>query len=264
FKKAPLVFDRLMDICYIIRMKNGNVQTLQPDAPGVAELVKIFRKTFEDKRFTRSEKKAVTQLLTQDYRLDKDQRDVVRSKLFEMAYLKIRGPMSREILDWLETANKLLLNPQDSHAYFSPGGDCLDCIISQLDQAALSVDICVYTISDDRISRAISACHKRKVDVRIITDDDKISDRGSDIWELAAYGIKTKIDNSRHYMHHKFAVFDNQRVMTGSYNWTRSAAEYNQENLLLTNDKRVVESYKAEFQRLWDTMEFLNLPGKNL
>ncbi len=230
--------------------------------PGVDALIKIFEKTFEDGTFSRSEKKAVTQLLRQDYCLDKDQRDLARSKIFDLARTGISGHKNRSTIDWLETANKLLLNRQDSRAYFSPGDQCRDEIVQRLGSAAASVDICVYTISDDIIAEAISKCHKRKVKVRIITDDEKINDRGSDIWELAAYGIATKIDNSPSYMHHKFAIFDNDVVLTGSYNWTRGAAEYNQENLLVTDDKRAVAAYKNEFEKLWASMENLNLPGK--
>jgi phosphatidylserine/phosphatidylglycerophosphate/cardiolipin synthase-like enzyme len=33
-------------------------------------------------------------------------------------------------------------------------------------------------------------------------------------------------------MHHKFAVIDNKVVLTGSFNWTRNAAEDNHENII--------------------------------
>jgi phosphatidylserine/phosphatidylglycerophosphate/cardiolipin synthase-like enzyme len=226
-------------------------------------LIKIFEKTFEDKNFSRSEKQAVMRLMFEDYCLDKDQRDVVRSKLFDLARTGISGHKNLNVLDWLETANKLLLNRQDSRVYFSPGDECRDLIIEHLKCATQSVDICVYTISDDEISNTITACHRRKIKVRIITDDEKVNDRGSDIWEMAVRGIETKIDNSPHYMHHKFAVFDNQMVLTGSYNWTRGAAEFNQENLLFTDDQRAVAAYRQEFQRLWEDMDYLPLPGRH-
>jgi HKD family nuclease len=225
-------------------------------------LIEIFAKTFEDRKFSRSEKKALSQLLADDYCLNKNQRDQVRSKLFDMARAGIGGHENRWIIDWLETANRLLLNRQDTNSFFSPGEECREEIIKRLDRATTSVDICVYTISDDIIAKAIARCHRRKVKVRIITDDEKVNDRGSDIWELTAYGIKTKTDDCPNYMHHKFAIFDNDIVLTGSYNWTRGAAEFNQENLLVTDEKRTVDAYIAEFERLWDCMKPLNIPGR--
>jgi phosphatidylserine/phosphatidylglycerophosphate/cardiolipin synthase-like enzyme len=52
-------------------------------------------------------------------------------------------------------------------------------------------------------------------------------------------------------MHHKFAVFDKAKALTGSYNWTRSAATSNRENILVTDDPRAVEGFGREFERLW-------------
>jgi phosphatidylserine/phosphatidylglycerophosphate/cardiolipin synthase-like enzyme len=222
------------------------------------ELIKIFEKTFADKKFSRAEKKAVSQLLEQDYHLDKDQRDLLRSKIFDMARQEIDGNQNQAVIDWLEAANKLLRRPQDSAVYFSPGEECRLAIVDQLNRVLSSVDICVFTISDDRIAEAVMKCHERKVKVRIITDDEKIEDLGSDIRMFAAFGIETRVDNSPHHMHHKFAVFDHQRVLTGSYNWTRSAFERNQENILLTDDKRVVAAYREEFERLWNSMKPLD------
>ena len=215
-------------------------------------LFKIFEKTFEDKKFSRAEKKAVAQLLEEDYSLDKNRRDVIRGKLFDIAREGVEGKINQSVIDWLETANKVLLNRQDTSVYFSPGEDCRQAITDQLNNTLSSLDICVFTISDNKIAQAIVDCHKRKVKVRIITDNEKVRDYGSDIRSLAAYGIETRIDNSPHHMHHKFAIFDNTAVVTGSYNWTRSAAEYNMENLLITDDKRAVSTFKNEFEKLWD------------
>ena len=225
-------------------------------------LIEIFEKTFEDKTFSRTEKQAVLQLIMQDFCLNKDQRSQARSKIFDLARDGIKGHENQRVLDWLETANKLLLNRQDSRVFFSPGYQCRDEILERMENATTAIDICVYTISDDKLAEAITKCHRRKIAVRIITDDEKINDRGSDIWELAAYGIKIKIDNSPHYMHHKFAIFDNRIILTGSYNWTRSAAEFNQENIIVTDDRRAVKGIKGEFEKLWDNMEYLKHPGR--
>jgi phosphatidylserine/phosphatidylglycerophosphate/cardiolipin synthase-like enzyme len=52
-------------------------------------------------------------------------------------------------------------------------------------------------------------------------------------------------------MHHKFAIFDDRLVATGSYNWTQSAERANYENLILLDDPKVVARFTEEFQRLW-------------
>jgi phosphatidylserine/phosphatidylglycerophosphate/cardiolipin synthase-like enzyme len=141
-----------------------------------------------------------------------------------------------------------------TQAYFSPGDDCLDAVISALQKATNTLDICVFTISDDRISKEILACFRRGVKVRIITDNEKMLDLGSDIAEFKVAGIPLKIDTSTAHMHHKFAIIDRSRLLNGSYNWTRSAALHNQENLVVSSEHALVESFQQEFNRLWKNM----------
>ncbi|WP_165865000.1 phospholipase D-like domain-containing protein [Rufibacter latericius] len=144
-----------------------------------------------------------------------------------------------------------------SAAYFSPGEDCLSAIQECLRAAKSSLRICVFTISDDRITQAILAAHRKGIKIQLLTDNEKLFDKGSDIRQLAQAGIKVKVDNTTNHMHHKFVLVDNTQVLTGSYNWTRSAALYNHENVLVTSDPQVVAGYAREFTRLWNEMTFL-------
>ncbi|WP_242926768.1 phospholipase D-like domain-containing protein [Pontibacter vulgaris] len=141
-----------------------------------------------------------------------------------------------------------------SHAFFSPGEDCLNAIISAIDAATRTIKICVFTISDDRITEAIMRAHQRGISIKIITDNDKLHDLGSDVIEMAAQGLEIWVDKTRNHMHHKFAIFDEKRVLTGSYNWTRSAALYNHENILITDNASIVQDYSREFDKLWNEM----------
>ncbi|PSR55112.1 endonuclease [Adhaeribacter arboris] len=138
--------------------------------------------------------------------------------------------------------------------YFSPGTDCLNAILEQIETARTSLKICVFTISDDRITQAILQAHRSHVAVKIITDNEKLFDMGSDIKQLAQAGIPIRVDNTANHMHHKFAIVDNGLVLTGSYNWTRSAAKYNHENLVITSAKSIVTDFGYEFDRLWEIM----------
>ena len=124
-------------------------------------------------------------------------------------------------------------------------------IVGKLNQARRQADICVFTITDNRITKAIEATHDRGVAVRVISDNDKSEDRGSDIERMERHGIAVRVDRTRHHMHHKYAVFDGRCAITGSYNWTRSAAEHNEENLIVTTDHRAVRAFSAKFAELW-------------
>lgn len=220
------------------------------------ELAGYFAETIDDRRLSSSERKALQEVLKESP-LGKRERELLRSKIFEIALSKVSGEENREILEWLYRAYKLLLPESEGaggKAFFSPGDDCLDEIIRRIRETKRRLDICVFTISDDRISREIIQAHRAGVKVRIITDDDKTADRGSDIFSLSRAGIEVKMDRSSNHMHHKFALFDNRLVLTGSYNWTRSAADYNYENIMVTDDEKMAAQYGSCFEKLWKEM----------
>ena len=154
------------------------------------------------------------------------------------------------------------MNPDEpeSRAYFSPGDDCLQQIILRFRECRRTADLCVFTITDDRISRAILDAHRRGIALRVISDIEKAGDLGSDMRQFADAGIVVKLADVRGrsdpnlvgHMHHKFAIFDGVRLLIGSYNWTRGAANTNFENLIDTADVRLIAAFAAEFERLWN------------
>jgi pimeloyl-ACP methyl ester carboxylesterase len=54
---------------------------------------------------------------------------------------------------------------------------------------------------------------------------------------------------------HVAAVMDEASVFTGSFNYTRSAAEINDENLILIQDKAVAGQFASAFSDLWARAE---------
>ena len=223
-------------------------------------LEELFRQTFDDQVMTRQERRALAKIL-QEEELSEQELGVLRAKVFDFAGDQMDDHHPQQVLDWLYKASKLLL-PSDAplythKVYFSPGPDCREAINRHLRSASHSVDICVFTISDNQISDEIAACHHRGVRVRIITDNDKMEDRGSDIYHLNRKGVDIRIDRTAHHMHHKYMVVDQGFALTGSYNWTRSAAEHNEENILESNDPKIILAYQRKFDEMWPRMERL-------
>ncbi|MEZ4441507.1 MAG: phospholipase D-like domain-containing protein [Polyangiaceae bacterium] len=222
------------------------------------ELEAELEKTLVDQRLSRSEKKALQALVGE---IDEAALAKLRSVAFEVARRHVdESKQTRHVLEWLEEVMKLLTAARGeampaSGAYFSPGDEPLRQILGLLGAARTSIDICVFTITDDRIADAILGAARRGVVVRVITDDDKAFDRGSDIQRLRDGAIPVRVDRSPHHMHHKFAVFDEQRLLTGSYNWTRGAANHNLENVVVTAEPSLVQAFVKTFERLWRELE---------
>lgn len=180
----------------------------------------------------------------------------LRNGAFDLAQEAMEGDphVVRLVMTWLKRVlNALELETEVvASAHFSPGEDCRKAILGVCDRASRTLDICVFTISDNRIFNALQACHERGVKVRILTDNDKQWDKGSDIADLRRLGIPVRTDRSKACMHHKFALADGTWLLTGSFNWTNQATESNQENLIVTNHGGLVEGYVAVFEQLWE------------
>jgi len=73
---------------------------------------------------------------------------------------------------------------------------------------------------------------------------------------LANNGVPVRVSRRYAIFHHKFMVFDNRHVQTGSFNYSAAAVNRNTENvLLLLNVPEIAGLYAAEWQRLWDESE---------
>ena len=116
-----------------------------------------------------------------------------------------------------------------------------------------SLDIAIFTLTNDKIFAAMEEAFNRGVSIRVIADDECSKMWGSDVVRCAALGIPTKTDSDvRSHMHHKFCVIDNSVLITGSFNWTAQAVKSNQENILFYENRELANTYTQEFNRLWN------------
>ncbi|MBA4191393.1 MAG: hypothetical protein C0467_25720 [Planctomycetaceae bacterium] len=240
------------------------------------DLSDFLRQSLADHKLTPSEKSALASWLANNVQTEQH-RGVARHVAFEVAKAAIPADHA-DIVGWLEDVMRVLApmgpqnpgvntpgSPESDLAFFSPGERCLQQIIHRFSSARRTADVCVFTITDDRISRAIQDAHRRGVKIRIISDNEKAFDAGSDIQRFRDAGIPVKLDEVRGsargrsdpgtngHMHHKFAIFDGVRLLNGSYNWTRGAADMNFENIVDTADAKLIALFTAEFERLWNT-----------
>lgn len=135
---------------------------------------------------------------------------------------------------------------------FTPSKECEDAIVYNIEHAKKSVDAAIYSINNKRIVAALKDAHRRGVKLRILTDKLQASAKSSKTLDLHREGVNIRV-NSRHKIeHNKFAIYDGNKVSTGSFNWTDPASEKNSENcLLISMEQKTVEAYKKRFDILW-------------
>lgn len=217
-----------------------------------------LHQTFEDQRLSRGERRSLQKLVENPPEL----RLRVRRRAFAVAHQLVAAAPAANVLDWLEEIIKALSEPlpaETAHdgqeAFFAPHEDVASRIIHALSATRTRADLAVFTITDDRVSRAILDAHQRGVAIRIVSDNDKSADLGSDIDGLAQRGVAVRIDRTPVHMHHKFGVLDGQVLLNGSYNWTRSASRENHENLVISRDPGLITAFEREFEHCWNLAE---------
>jgi len=138
-----------------------------------------------------------------------------------------------------------------TEVYFSLSDNPQKEIIKNINQAEAFINIAMYTFTDKEILLSLTDAQNRGVKVRVYLDRSQIESTYSISRLLVQKGIKVRISTNNYIMHNKFAIIDNRLLLTGSYNWTASANNRNDENLLVIDDPEVITRYQNQFEKFW-------------
>ena len=129
--------------------------------------------------------------------------------------------------------------------------DCEAALISEIGKAKKSIYIAVFSFTRFNIANALNKAAAKGATVKILWDKKQLesSEYGSKILEILKKGkVEVILIDKESKMHHKFMVIDKETVTTGSYNFTTSASKYNDENLVIFQDKKIAE----KFLKAWE------------
>ena len=135
--------------------------------------------------------------------------------------------------------------------YFSLSDNPQKEIIKNINQAEAFINIAMYIFTDKEIALPLIKARERGVKVRVYLDKEQVDYKYSQSRFLVQKGIKTRVSTNNYIMHHKFAIIDNRLLLTGSYNWTFSANNRNDENLMVIDDPEIISRYQKQFEKLW-------------
>ncbi len=133
--------------------------------------------------------------------------------------------------------------------YFSPSPEPKRAILQTLQSAQKFVHAALYQLTDPEIAEALLEIARRGIELKILLDDEPSKGSKGCLLLRAGIAVKQYVDSG--IMHHKFAVVDGEKVITGSYNWTTSAQTRNEENLLVIESPQLAQAFESEFSKLW-------------
>jgi len=150
-----------------------------------------------------------------------------------------------------------------------------------LNSATKSIDLALFVFSEQQLANILEQRHQQNVAIRALIDSQFAYRSYSEALDLMGVALsnqcKYEIDNKPwsnaitsvgvpvlakgDLLHHKFAVVDNARVITGSHNWSDAANNGNDETLIVIENPKVAAHYVREFTRLYAKAQ-LGLPSK--
>jgi phosphatidylserine/phosphatidylglycerophosphate/cardiolipin synthase-like enzyme len=132
---------------------------------------------------------------------------------------------------------------------FTPGQNCEAMIVSQIDRAKSELLIQSYKFTNRAVVRAMERAQDRGVKVRLILDDSLEKRNTKTFQKMRDSGIDLRLDDAVKTAHNKVIVVDHSTVITGSFNFTESAADKNAENIIIVEGSPKVAD---EYARNWE------------
>lgn len=181
---------------------------------------------------------------------------------------------------------KFVWNNTTVEIQFSPTSPSKDWQISTngligktISNATYSIDLALFVFSEQELVDLLAQTQPKQVKIQGVFEPEfalRSYSEVLDMWGVALRDrCKYESDNlpwsksintvgiaqltKGDKLHHKFAVIDQNTVITGSHNWSEAANHNNDENLLVINNNIVAQHFQQQFNLLYEQAE-LGIP----
>lgn len=137
--------------------------------------------------------------------------------------------------------------------WYSPEDEPLRRVVQIYDHATRYIFVAVYGLTSPLAVKALVEAKRRGVDVRVITDRERLDDvkQETAMSALREAGIPIKVNQHDGLMHLKQVVVDDEVNTNGSMNHTTSGNRYNDERLDVIRDHAITVKAREKFLAMW-------------
>lgn len=141
----------------------------------------------------------------------------------------------------------------------------LNHIVKFIETARYNLNMCMCILTSEAIIETLIVLHNNGVKVKLIIDRLSrlaLLENGKAAY-LKSKGIPVKVPKSSDdIMHHRFSYWNERKtgkgeLFLGSLNLTHQGFTSNWENLVFTNNLRMLNEYDKLFEYLWKNTEFI-------
>lgn len=169
-------------------------------------------------------------------------------KFFACLFICWLGVLSKSAMSQVPESS---MNVQVMGVYFTPPADVVMAIVKAIDASDREVLVQAYGFTHNGIAQALVRAHQRGVKVRVLLDQKSQATNRYVIGVLHNAQIECRQDGKHAIAHNKVMVIDHATVITGSFNFTNSAASRNAENFLVLKSEDLAGQYRLQWQKHW-------------
>lgn len=146
------------------------------------------------------------------------------------------------------TSQTAIDNENQIELCFTPPSGCGTLIAQEIARAKDSIYVQAYGLTSGIIVNQLIQAKNRGVKVQVLLDKSNVSDKWSKMMDLVNANVSVRIDKVLGIAHNKVIIIDEQKVITGSFNFTNAADKRNAENVIIINNKSVAKEYLNNWQ----------------
>jgi phosphatidylserine/phosphatidylglycerophosphate/cardiolipin synthase-like enzyme len=150
----------------------------------------------------------------------------------------------------------IILDETEVSLFFSPQGyAATKGILPLIKQAKETIDVSIFFLTHNKISKALVDAKERGVKVRVILDATAATNGYSKHNYLRENGIDVKVESWGGKMHMKAAVIDSKHIIVGSMNWTLAGEKKNDENTIIIKNSSIHgNKLSSFFEEMWNSI----------
>ncbi len=134
---------------------------------------------------------------------------------------------------------------------FAPEDRVVAALAVALSSATKSIRFMAFSFTLDDIAGVMQLKAQQGVSITGIFETTGSETKFSELTPLFCSGLEMKQDGNPYVFHHKVFIIDDKIVATGSFNFSTSARDDNDENMIIITDPDLALQYVEEFNRRW-------------
>ena len=136
--------------------------------------------------------------------------------------------------------------------YFSPDDHVINALAALLSAAQESIYFLAFSFTSNELGDIVREKAQAGLTISGVMDREQVlTNQGTEFDPFRQAKLDVVIDGIEGQMHHKVFIVDDKIVALGSYNFSKSAEERNDENMIIVYNEDIAHEFMREFQRVW-------------